>query len=93
MEIVYNGMYEFSIDVFHDSSGVDHLKKLKIEADEAIDQPDDIIEYADCLLALFAASSKAGFTFEELLQASEEKLEVVKTRKWKKGDNGLYQHI
>ena len=93
MEKVYNGMYEFSIDKLHESNEIGHLEKLKVEADEAIEHPDDIFEYADCLLALFAASSKAGFTFEELLNASQEKLEIVKKRKWEIGDNGLYQHI
>lgn len=93
MEKVYNDMYKFSIDVFPDSTEIGHLKKLKVETDEAIEQPGDIYEYADCLLALFAASGKAGFTFDELLNASQEKLEIVKKRKWKIGDNGLYQHI
>ena len=86
-------MHQFSIDVFHESNEVGHLEKLKVEADEAIEHSDDIFEYADCLLTLFAASSKAGFTFEDITKASEEKLEILKKRKWKIGDNGLYQHI
>ena len=93
MKEVYNGMHDFSVKIFHDSNEIGHLKKLKVEVDEAIEHPDDIFEYADCLLALFAASSKAGFTFEDITNASEEKLEILKKRKWEIGDNGLYQHI
>lgn len=31
MKDIFNGMGEFSIDVFHDATAIDHLIKLKIE--------------------------------------------------------------
>jgi len=93
MKEIYEGMGKFSTEVFHDSTSVGHLMKLKIEADEAIEQPDDIFEYADCMLALFASIYKAGFTFDDITKASKEKLEILKTRTWGINDDGMYQHI
>jgi len=58
------------------------LKHLEQEAKEAQEAPNDIEEYADCFLLLLDATRRAGFTFRELLKASEEKLEVCKSRKW-----------
>jgi hypothetical protein len=92
METFLN-MGKFSVEVMPDATSIGHLRKLKKEADEAIEDPKDIFEYADCLLALFAAAYKSGFSFEDLAIASEQKLEILKTRKWKKTDDGLYQHI
>jgi len=93
MKEVYYKMGEFSVDVMPDATPIEHLLKLKHEAQEAIDEPGDIVEYADCLLALYAAAYKSGFTYEELRKAGEEKIEVLKTRKWRRIEDGTYQHI
>lgn len=92
MKDVYYNMGEFSVEIFHDALSEDHLLKLQHEAEEAITEPNDIYEYADCILALFAAAYKAGFTFEQFQQATEDKFEILKTRKWKKKEDGTYQH-
>lgn len=86
-------MGEFSTRVMPDATPVGHLMKMKKEADEAIADTTDIMEYADCLLALFAAVYKSGFSFEELEKASSVKVEILKNRKWQKMEDGLYQHI
>lgn len=97
MRDLFNNMGEFSVDVFEKASSIDHLIKLKAEADEAILEPNDITEYSDCLLALFAAAYKSGFSFEDLEKSTENKFEVLKVRKWKILEDGtssnIYQHI
>lgn len=93
LEKLFISMGVFSVETFHDANSVDHLKKLKIEADEAIEEPTDILEYSDCLLTLLAAAYKAGFTSKDLLDASNEKLEILKTRTWIKLTDGSYQHV
>jgi len=93
MNQIFKEMGEFSVDVFHDASSIEHIKKMKIEADEVILDPSDLFEYADCLLAFFAAAYKAGFTYENIEDASRIKLEILKTRQWHKLDDGSYQHI
>jgi hypothetical protein len=91
--LLFNEMGEFSVKTFTGATAKGHLRKLKEEADEAIEDPTDIKEYADCLMALFGAAYKAGFTYDALIQAGKEKLEINKSRKWVKLENEIYQHI
>jgi len=73
------------------SAPLNHLLK---EVQEAIDSPQDIIEYADCLLLLLDASAKAGFDTNQLISASFLKLEICKEREWADEDkNGVREHI
>ena len=89
---LFDAMGKFTVEKFPDAGSVEHLKKLKHEADEAIAEPQNLVEYADILLALFGAAYKAGFTYEQLLEASEGKFEIVQKRNWKRLDDGTYQH-
>lgn len=89
---LFQSMGEFAYKAFPDATSIEHLKKLKIEADEAIEEPKNIVEYSDCLLALFGAAHKAGFTYDQLLEAGQSKFEIVKTRNWEKLPDGTYQH-
>jgi hypothetical protein len=92
-EKLYDEMGIFSVETFIGSDSVGHLLKLKEETDEAIESPTDIEEYSDCLLCLFAACSKAGFTFEEVIDSSFDKLKELRLRTWIKRDDDLYQHV
>jgi dATP/dGTP pyrophosphohydrolase len=58
------------------------LKHLEKEAREAQEATGDIEEYADCLLLVFDATRRAGFTIYDLFDAAEAKVEKNKTRKW-----------
>jgi predicted house-cleaning noncanonical NTP pyrophosphatase (MazG superfamily) len=89
---LFDAMGKFTVEKFPDAGSVEHLKKLKHEADEAIAEPQNLVEYADILLALFGAAYNAGFTYEQLLEASEGKFEIVQKRNWKRLDDGTYQH-
>jgi hypothetical protein len=60
------------------------LRHLKLEADEAIESPRDIIEYADCLLLLLDAARRAGFSLEQLVCSARVKLDQCRTRKYPK---------
>lgn len=92
-DTLYTEMGEFARATFPDAGSVEHLLKLKKETDEAISAPHDSIEYADCLLCLFGAAHKAGFTYERLLSVAKAKLGVLKEREWEKKPDGTYQHI
>lgn len=60
------------------------LKHLALEVQEALEQPDDASEYADCFLLIIDASRRAGISISELLQHASDKLEVCKQRDWPK---------
>lgn len=62
--------------------------------EELIPAPDDITEYADAFLLLLDALRRAGYTFDDLLRASMDKIEVNKNREWAGPDeNGVSRHI
>jgi hypothetical protein len=89
---LFDAMGEFAVDKFPDAGSVEHLKKLKHEADEAMAEPQNLVEYTDILLALFGAAYKAGFTYEQLIEAGESKFEMLQKRTWIRLDDGTYQH-
>lgn len=92
MRRLFDEITNFSKDKFPNASAQDHLKKLRQEAKEAIESPNDLYEYADCLIALIAAASRAGYSYDKLEWAAFEKLEVNKNRKWIKKSDGTFQH-
>ncbi len=93
MESIYDKMGSFAARKFADATAIDHLEKLRQEAQEAKEAPEDITEYADCLLCLFGAATKRGFTYQQLLKATADKLFIVENRVWKKKEDGTYQHV
>lgn len=92
IEKLYNEIGEWSKDVFADADSIDHIKKMIIEGEEVINDPDDIYEYADCLISLFAAAYKRNFDFHHLIYVTHNKLKINKKREYIKLDNGTYQH-
>lgn len=92
MNQLFDLIGNWSATAFPDAGTIDHIKKLKDEADEVIKEPYDIEEYADCIIALFAGAWKTGITFSMLVEAVNQKLEVNKKREWVKLPNGTYQH-
>ena len=70
------------------------LHHLKGEVDELIEAPNDIYEYADCMILLIQSAMRAGYRMNRLFDACEEKHEINKKRKWGEPDeNGVVQHI
>jgi hypothetical protein len=68
------------------------LHHLKFEIDELIEDPDDPLEWADCMLLLLDAARRKGYTPDQLFDFCLEKLEINKKRKWVKSDNNVYFH-
>lgn len=64
------------------------IEHLKLEVEEVLENPQDIIEFADCQMLLYDAVRRAGFTYEEFWDACWKKLEICKKRKWKKSNPG-----
>jgi hypothetical protein len=58
------------------------LKHLEKEAREAQAAPADVVEYADCLLLVFDAARRAGFTIYDLFDAAIAKNERNERRTW-----------
>lgn len=90
-------LYEFigmlSHKLFPKAGAVEHLLKLKQEANEAINDPKDLEEYADCAFALIAALNKAGFTYKQFIEALYKKSIINENRIWQQMPDGTHQHI
>jgi hypothetical protein len=89
---LYTEIGAFAAEKFPDAGPVEHLLKLRTECGEAINAPGDVIEYADCLIALLGAAHKQGFSLNMLLGATEKKLALNMARKWVRLPDGQYQH-
>jgi hypothetical protein len=95
--MTFSKLFEYvgylSYKLFPKSGAIEHILKLKQEADEVIKEPNKLEEYADCLFALIAASKKAGFEYDELLRATFKKARINENREWKLMPDGTHQHI
>lgn len=71
-----------------DAGPVGPLKHLASEAEEAAENPLDIMEYADCYFLLWDALHRSGFTRQDLYHALKAKLAINRLRKWPEPKDG-----
>ncbi len=58
------------------------LKHLAKEVQECLNEPNDVKEYADCLILILDASRRAGFSADELVAAGLAKMAENRQRQW-----------
>ncbi|WP_120496542.1 dATP/dGTP pyrophosphohydrolase domain-containing protein [Kiloniella sp. EL199] len=86
---LYQAHQSWSEETFGTEKGpIGPLRHLIDEAQEAIDCPDDITEYVDCLFLVTDAARRAGFSLDDLISAGFDKLEVLKGRSYKRTPEG-----
>lgn len=90
---LFDEMGKFAVAVFPDATAADHMRKLSIESLESAECTDDIMEFADCLLCIYGAAFKSGFSYADLNAAAMRKLIINRARNWRKLPDGTYQHI
>lgn len=76
--------------IFPDRTPDKAWKKLYEELGEVIKKPSDPLEWADVFILLFDLASYANI---DIQTAIDQKLEILKTRKWRITETGTYQHI
>lgn len=69
------------------------LNKLLEEVSELIAKPHDTMEWADCLLLFLDAADRQGYSVDDLIDFSNEKLKINKTRKWRSDEHGVFSHV
>ena len=86
---------EWFVDTFGEIYLVPMLEKLRGEALEAQAASHAALleELADCRICLMGAEATSGYTEAELCAAVEFKLAKNRRRKWRKLDNGTWQHV
>lgn len=94
LQALWNRQNEFQRRVFPNQTVEAKLKHLKREVDEAMANPSDRLEWADCLLLLFAAAAKQGLTLDDLLIAAHQKIDINNDRQWHAPDrDGVCAHV
>ena len=67
---------------------------LMSEIGELLENPNDIMEFADCFMLLVDAASYQGIHMSDIWRAMGEKLEINKKRKWgEPNKQGFVEHI
>lgn len=77
-------------------SKIEHLKEEieELRIDLAIDGLGKHLEFADCFILLFGAADASGMTYEDIMNAIDEKMAINRSRKWGDPDaNGVVKHV
>lgn len=92
LNVLHRRLGEWSDATFGADRGpVPPLQHLRREVVEAIENPHDAEEYADCMLLLFDASRRAGISLDDLLMATAAKL--VANEGGQPDDEGVVEHV
>lgn len=60
----------------------------------AINFEEKRLEFADCFFLLFGAAAADGMSYDDIVNAIQEKFEINKARKWGNPDeNGVVKHV
>lgn len=77
-------------------SKIHHLKQEIVElySDIISDNKERRLEFADCFLLLFGAAKADGMSYEDIINAIDEKMNINFKRNWGTPDeNGVVNHI
>lgn len=75
-------------------AGVPSIKHLQREIEELLNNMDDIEEWADCLMLLLDGARRRGHDIDAIVDATWDKLEKNRHRKWGKPDaDGIVEHV
>ena len=80
----------WAANTFGDQTTEEKLRHLIKEIREIMDDPQDVVEYADALSLLLDAARLQGISASEIVRAARKKLDVNKRRTWTKNPDGTY---
>lgn len=84
----------FTDKTFGHSTVASKMAHLKEECDEVTADPQDLHEWADCLILLLDAARRAGHNIDDLHKAVSEKMDINKKRNWGTADqDGVVRHV
>lgn len=84
------------LKMFPNSTAESCLVGLRREINEVLtedNKEDKLKEYADCFIYLLSSCAYAGFNTNEIVKATQEKIQINLERKWKENPDGTYSHI
>lgn len=91
---------EFTTATFTEATALSSIYKLQAETEELKAELSNkfntielITEYADCFFCLIDSAARCGLSIDHIISSMEQKLEINKSRKWKKNPDNSYSHI
>lgn len=75
---------------------LDRLKNeiYRLEIDLRFSKPEKRLEFANCFILLFGAAASDGMSYNDIIDAIEEKMKIYYAMQWGKPDfNGVVNHI
>lgn len=95
----FNKITEWQRKTFGHATALSKIAHLAEELQELVsdlqtNNPDKRIEFADCFILLFGAAASDGMTYDDIVLAIAEKMEINYQRKWGKIEkNGVVHHV
>jgi NTP pyrophosphatase (non-canonical NTP hydrolase) len=95
----YNAITTWQKNTFKQATPLSKIAHLRQEIEElAIDiknnNPNQNLEFADCFILLFGAANSAGMSYQNIIDAINQKMEINYQRKWgKPNEDGVVNHL
>jgi hypothetical protein len=72
----------------------DNLINKELADDIKNNNPNQNLEFADCFILLFGAANSAGMSYQNIIDAINQKMEINYQRKWgKPNEDGVVNHL
>jgi hypothetical protein len=85
---------EWSSKQFPHQTPHSKITHLRSELDELDENPNDLMEFADCFMLLMDTARLSGYPMDDIYKAVDDKLAINKLRKWGTPDeHGVSYHV
>lgn len=86
-------------NTFTQATALSKIAHLRQEIEELADDiknnnPNQNLEFADCFILLFGAANSAGMSYQNIIDAINQKMEINYQRHWgKPNEDGVVNHV
>lgn len=71
----------------------EEILEVVFDLKSKMDRRNKRLEFADCFILLYGAAALEGMTYQDIVKAVQEKMEINKKRNWKLEVSGKHKHI
>lgn len=95
----YNAITTWQKNTFTQATALSKIAHLRQEIEELADDlknnnPDQNLEFADCFILLFGAANSAGMSYQNIVEAIDQKMKINYQRQWgKPNEDGVVNHV
>lgn len=95
----YKAITSWQNNTFTRATALSKIAHLRQEIEELADDiknnnPNQNLEFADCFILLFGAANSAGMSYQNIIDAINQKMEINYQRQWgKPNEDGVVNHV